>query len=282
MTISSLSIGKYVALLVDWMNMHFSGIFEMLSFTFETIVKLAEKVLLYPSPSVIIILVVLAAWRVSGKGLALFALIGLYACYILNLWHETMLTSALVVISAFLALLIALPLGIIAATSDAFERALRPVMDFMQTMPPWVYLVPAVIFFSLGRTPAVFATALFSIPPPLRLTCLGIRQVPEVPVEAGKAFGATPLQILAKIQIPLALPTIMAGVNQCIMLSLSMVVLAGLIGAGGLGGEVVRGLTRMMIGVGIRAGLAIVILAILFDRMTIGLLKLFQKGNVAG
>lgn len=193
-----------------------------------------------------------------------------------------MLTTALVAVSATAALVIALPLGVLAATNNMVERALRPVLDFMQTMPPWVYLIPAVIFFSLGRTPAVFATAIFAIPPPLRLTNLGIRQVPSAPIEAGKAFGANKFQILTKIQLPMALPTIMAGVNQCIMMSLSMVVLAGLIGAGGLGGEVVRGLTRMMIGVGVRAGICIVILAIIFDRLTLGIVKLFQKGNVAG
>jgi glycine betaine/proline transport system permease protein len=141
-----------------------------------------------------------------------------------------------------------------------------------------VYLIPAVILFSLGRTPAVVATAIFAIPPALRLTNLGIRQVPLEYVEAGKAFGGTPRQILIKVQIPAALPTIMAGVNQCIMLSLSMVVLAGLIGAGGLGGEVTRGLTRMMLGVGMRAGSAIVILAIILDRISYGTVRAFQKG----
>ncbi len=189
-----------------------------------------------------------------------------------------MLTTALVAVSTTVALLIAIPFGILSSMNKVVDKATRPIMDFMQTMPPWVYLIPAVILFSLGRSPAVIATAIFAIPPALRLTNLGIRQVPFEQVEAGKAFGASTIQILMKIQIPSALPTIMAGVNQCIMFALSMVVLAGLIGAGGLGSEVIRGLTRMMLGVGARSGLAIVILAIIFDRISQGAIVLFIKG----
>jgi glycine betaine/proline transport system permease protein len=181
-----------------------------------------------------------------------------------------MLTMALVLVSVSLALCLAIPLGVAAARSNLVERIIRPVLDLMQTMPPWVYLIPAVILFGLGRAPAVIATTIFAIPAPLRLTNLGIRQVLPERKELGEAYGASPMQILVKIEIPSALPAIMAGVNQCIMLALSMVVLAGLIGAGGLGGEVTTGLTRMMLGLGTRAGLAIVVLAIIFDRITQG------------
>jgi glycine betaine/proline transport system permease protein len=149
----------------------------------------------------------------------------------------------------------------------------------MQTMPPWVYLIPAVILFGLGRAPAVIATVIFAMPPPLRLTNLGIRHVVTERKELGEAYGASPMQILLKIEIPSALPAIMAGVNQCIMLALSMVVLAGLIGAGGLGGEVTRGLTRMMLGLGTRAGLAIVVLAIIFDRVSQGAIHRLGKAG---
>ncbi len=271
------SIGKYIAQFVDWLNINYSAPFEMTSQVIEEAVGSVEKMLLYPNAWWIIIIFGIIAWRFSGKGVAIFTALGLFFCLMMNLWKETMLTTALVAVSTTAALLIAIPFGILAATNKVIDQITRPMMDFMQTMPPWVYLIPAVILFSLGRSPAVMATAVFSIPPALRLTNLGIRQVPFEQVEAGKAFGASKSQILIKIQIPAALPTIMAGVNQCIMMALGMVVLAGLIGAGGLGGEVVRGLTRMMLGVGVRSGLAIVILAIIFDRISQGAIDFFRK-----
>jgi glycine betaine/proline transport system permease protein len=174
-------------------------------------------------------------------------------------------------------LIISIPFGVLSAINKVVDYITRPIMDLMQTMPPWVYLVPAVILFSLGKTPAVMATAIFSIPPALRLTNLGIRQVSAETVEVGKAFGGSRLQVLTKIQIPMALPTIMMGVNQCIMLSLSMAVLAGLIGAGGLGSEIVRALSRMNIGLGVRSGLCIVVLAIILDRILQGIVHLTSK-----
>jgi glycine betaine/proline transport system permease protein len=216
----------------------------------------------------------LVAWKLAGRKVGALTFVGLVFCYLMDLWKATMLTTALVGVSTVAALLVAIPLGIWSATNKTVDRITRPVMDLMQTMPPWVYLIPAVILFSLGRAPAVIATAVFAIPPALRLTNLGIKEVPGDQLEVGKAFGATTGQIIRKIQIPAAMPSIMAGINQCIMMSLAMVVLAGLIGAGGLGGEVVRGLTRMMIGVGVRSGLAIVVLAIIFDRVTQGMVAL--------
>lgn len=274
----TLSIGIYVAKLVDWLNINFSAPFELISEIMEASVLYVEKVLLYPPAFLMIAIVGLIAWRTAGMGMGLFSIFGLFFCSLMNLWEETMLTIALVTVATSAALLIGIPCGILSAVSEVVNHITRPLMDFMQTMPPWVYLIPAVILFSLGRTPATFATAVFAIPPALRLTNLGIRRVSVEYVEAGKAFGATSGQILMKVQIPSALPTIMAGVNQCIMLALSMVVLAGLIGAGGLGGEVVRGLTRMMLGVGVRAGLGIVILAIILDRISLGVVERFQKG----
>ncbi|MCF8091876.1 MAG: ABC transporter permease subunit [Desulfotignum sp.] len=265
------SIGAYISLLVDWLNVNAGLPFELLSSTMEGSVKLLETLLLWPHAFIVMGVFSLGAWRIAGLRVGGITFFGLLFCFAMNLWKATMLTTALVAVSTTAALMVAIPLGIWSATNPAVDRITRPVMDLMQTLPPWVYLIPAVILFSLGRAPAVIATAVFAIPPALRLTTLGIREVPSDQLEVGKAFGAKPSQVIWKIQIPAAMPSIMAGVNQCIMMSLAMVVLAGLIGAGGLGGEVVRGLTRMMIGVGVRSGLAIVILAIIFDRVTQGM-----------
>ena len=266
-----ISIGSYLEIVVDWLNVNHPEPFELLSSLMERSVKLIESILLFPHAFIVMIVFSLIAWKLAGRKVGGLTLGGLVFCYLMNLWKATMLTTALVGVSTVAALLVAIPLGIWSAINPTADRITRPIMDLMQTMPPWVYLIPAVILFGLGRAPAVIATAIFAIPPALRLTNLGIKEVPWDQLEVGKAFGATTAQIVWKIQIPAALPSIMAGVNQCIMMSLSMVVLAGLIGAGGLGGEVVRGLTRMMIGVGMRSGLAIVVLAIIFDRVTQGM-----------
>lgn len=270
------SIGKYIAVLVDWLNVNHSQPFELLSMMMEQSVKLIETIMLYPNAAVVMIICSLFAWRVAGRKVGVITCVGLLFCYTMDLWKATMLTTALVGVSTGAALLIAIPLGIWSAINRTVDNIVRPIMDLMQTLPPWVYLIPAVILFSLGRAPAVIATAVFAIPPALRLTNLGIKEVPKDQIEVGKAFGATTGQIIWKIQIPAAMPSILAGINQCIMMSLAMVVLAGLIGAGGLGGEVVRGLTRMMIGVGVRSGLAIVILAIIFDRITQGMVAISE------
>ncbi|TIS14180.1 MAG: ABC transporter permease subunit, partial [Mesorhizobium sp.] len=161
----------------------------------------------------------------------------------------------------------------LASRSKNFEAAIRPVLDIMQTVPPWVYLIPAVMIFSLGRVPAIIATIVYGIPPMLRLTTLAFNQVPKDLLELGQATGASPRSILFKIEIPSATPTLLVGLNQCILLSLAMVVLAGLVGAGGLGAEVTRGLTRMEMGLGLRAGLSIVAIAIFLDRLSRGALE---------
>lgn len=179
-----------------------------------------------------------------------------------------MQTIALVTVAVIVAVAIAFPLGILAARRPRVEAALRPILDIMQTVPPWVYLFPAVMIFSLGRVPAIMATIVYGIPPMLRLTTLAFRQVPADLKELGLATGAPPRAILFKIEIPSARPTLLVGLNQCILLSLAMVVLAGLVGAGGLGAEVTRGLTPMEMGLGLRAGLAIVAVALLMDRVT--------------
>jgi glycine betaine/proline transport system permease protein len=278
MTLPIISLGKLIEKFVDWLNVNLYAPFEITSTIMDVSVARIEKLLLFPPAWLMTVIFGLIAWKFAGKGTAIFTVLGLIFCMLMNLWNQTMLTTALVAVSTLTALLIAVPLGIVAGLNKTADQIARPILDFMQTMPPWVYLIPAVILFSLGRSPAIIATAVFAIPPPLRLTNLGIRKVPPDQLEVGRAFGANAMQILFKIQLPAALPTIIAGVSQCIMMALAMVVLAGLIGAGGLGGEVVRGLTRMQLGVGARSGLAIVILAIIFERVSLGAIDLFQKG----
>ena len=205
----------------------------------------------------------LGGWRIG-----LFALLGLLLVENIGLWQPFLQTLALVVTAQLLIVLVGLPLGILAASSDSFERVLRPILDFMQTMPAFVYLIPAVMFFGIGLVPGVVATFVFAIPPLVRLVSLGIRQVPVDLVEAADAFGSTAWQKLVKVEMPVARPSIMAGLNQSIMLNLSMVVIAGMIGARGLGAEVLRGIQRLNVGQGFEAGLAVVILAIVLDRVT--------------
>jgi glycine betaine/proline transport system permease protein len=219
---------------------------------------------------VLVLLITVLVWFVTRRDTKLAAVtaLGLLLIWNLNLWDLSMLTLALVITSTILALAIAIPLGIAAARSETLNAALRPVLDFMQTMPSFVYLIPAVIFFGLGSVPAIIATVIFAMPPALRLTNLGIRQVPGELIEVADAFGTTPRQKLFKVQLPVALPTIMAGVNQCIMLALSMTVIASMIGAGGLGYQVLVGIQRVDIGMGFEAGLAIVIIAVILDRIT--------------
>jgi glycine betaine/proline transport system permease protein len=186
----------------------------------------------------------------------------------MGLWSETVATLALVIAATLVSLVIGIPLGIWAARNDLVERIVRPVLDLMQTMPAFVYLIPAAMFFGLGRVPGVVATIIFAMPPAVRLTNLGIRQVPKELVETGLAFGCTSGQLLLKVQLPTARPSIMAGVNQTIMLALSMVVIASMIGAGGLGDTVLRGIQRLDVGLGFEGGLGVVILAIILDRIT--------------
>jgi glycine betaine/proline transport system permease protein len=207
-----------------------------------------------------------ASWRVGVFGLIAFALIGF-----MGVWDQMIITLSLVVTAVFFSVLFGLPLGILSSRSDRFYTILRPILDIMQTTPPFVYLVPAVMLFSIGNVPGLIATIVFAMPPMIRLTNLGIRSVNAEFIEAAVAFGSTRRQILWKIQFPLAMPTIMAGLNQTIMLSLSMVVIAAIIGAGGLGLEVYAGLERLNIGQAFVGGIGIVLLAMVLDRITQGL-----------
>ncbi|PWC31307.1 proline/glycine betaine ABC transporter permease [Azospirillum sp. TSO35-2] len=208
-----------------------------------------------------------ALWRV-GIGFALFTLGSLGLIYGMGLWDPTASTLGLVLSSTLLSLLAGIPLGIWMARNRIAEHLGKTMLDFMQTMPAFVYLIPAVMFFGLGRVPGIIATVIFAMPPAVRLTMLGIQQVPAELVEAGRAFGCHPHQLLFKVQLPNALPSIMAGVNQTMMMALSMIVVASMIGAGGLGNVVLQGIQRLDIGLGFESGLSVVLLAIVLDRIT--------------
>lgn len=259
----------------DWINLAFDAISISISPTLraisaflEIIIKGFENILLWPPEVVILVLASLLVWRVAGTRLAVFALLGLLATIGMDVWQETMATVALALSGTLVSLLFAIPLGILASQSDTAERIIRPILDFMQTLPSFVYLIPAVMFFGMGKVAALVATMIFAMPPSVRLTNLGIREVPREMVEAARSFGSSRWQTLVDVQLPLAMPTIMAGVNQCIMMALSMTVIASMIGAGGLGLVVLRSMQTLDIGMGTVGGLGIVILAIILDRLT--------------
>lgn len=263
-----LPLGALAERAVHWLLAHAQGAFDVVAFLVGGLTRAFEAGLTaLPATLVVLAFVALATRRLGYRNGAMTA-VSLSAVVAMGLWPQLRSTFALVLSAATFSLLIGLPLGIVAARSDLFSRALRPVLDFMQTMPAFVYLIPAVMFFGLGQVPGVVATIIFATPPAVRLTNLGIRQVPRELVEAGLAFGCTRWQLLRKVQIPTALPSIMAGVNQTMMLGLSMVVIASMIGAGGLGNGVLRGIQRLDIGLGFEAGIAVVLLAIVLDRIT--------------
>jgi glycine betaine/proline transport system permease protein len=262
------SPGAWLAPAVDWLNTNLHPFFDAIAVAVDSVVGGVQAALLWPPALLVIAIVAGLAWLLLGWRMGLLALLALGFCLVMDLWEQSMETVALVTVSVAISVVIAVPLGILAARRPRVEAALRPILDIMQTVPPWVYLIPAVIIFSLGQVPAIMATIIYGIPPMLRLTTLAFKQVPKDLLELGQAIGAEPRTILTRIEVPAAMPTLVVGLNQCILLSLAMVVLAGLVGAGGLGAEVTRGLTRMEMGLGLRAGLAIVAVAILLDRLS--------------
>lgn len=263
-----LPLGDYFEVIIDWLKDHGDSFFDGMKDGVMFMIDRLEDFLVFIPWWLLIFVVVLLAWRISGKKLALLTAIGLCLIYSIDLWDEMLETLALVFSSTLLALLIGIPMGIWMAKKEAAEKIIKPILDFMQTMPAFVYLIPSVIFFGLGKMPGAIATIIFAMPPVVRLTNLGIRQVPEDVIEAAVSFGSTSGQMLRKVQIPLAMPTILTGVNQTIMLSLSMVVISAMIGARGLGEIVLNGVTQMQIGKGFEGGIAVVILAIILDRLT--------------
>ena len=276
-----IDLGTYIEIGINALEENFSSLWsamdEGISWTVESMNSMLLSV-----PFVVFLLVVtlIAYYAKAGKkslkleglrkgiGLASFILIGLFVIYGMGYWKEAVQTTTLVLVSTFIALIIGIPFGILAGKSKVANAIIKPVLDFMQTMPAFVYLIPAIFFFSVGNTPGVIATVIFSVSPAVRLTALGIKSVQKEVIEAGRAFGATENQILFKIELPLAMPTILTGINQVILLSLSMVVIASMVGARGLGSIVYQGIQQNDVAKGFESGLGIVILAIILDRIT--------------
>lgn len=275
--IERINIGKYIEVAINWLTENFASFFDALNSGVGGFIDGLQLVLNFIPFWLMIIALATLAWFKAGKGTALFSVLGLLLIWGMGFWEATMETLALVLSSTFIALIIGIPLGIWTAFSPRCNTILRPILDLMQTMPAFVYLIPAVLFFGLGPVPGAFATVIFAMPPVVRLTGLGIRQVPESIVEATTSLGATRWQLLRKVQLPLAMPTILTGINQTIMMSLSMVVIAAMIAAGGLGEIVLKGITQMKIGLGFEGGIAVVILAIILDRITQGVAKTKDK-----
>ena len=263
-----LPVGRYAKEAIDWLTTNLSFFFDWLAFIFGSVIDAILYVLQAPHPLVIVaILTALSAWMRRSIGMPLFTALGLLLIINLGYWKATTETLALVIAASSVCMLIGIPLGILAARRKWVYSVMRPVLDLMQTIPTFVYLIPALVLFGLGMVPGLIATAIFVIPAPIRLTHLGISTTPKELREAGLAVGATPGQLLRKVELPWALPQIMAGLNQTIMLSLSMVVIAALVGANGLGVPVVRALNSVNTALGFESGFIIVVVAILLDRM---------------
>ena len=258
----------WVSQFVEWLVDNYRWFFQTIKWPVDQTLMGFDATLNAIHPLIVIAAIALIAWRFSGVLLAIFSVAVMVFIGFLGLWAETMTTLAMVISAVIFCTVAGLPLGIMAARNDRFDSFLRPILDAMQTTPAFVYLVPIVMLFSVGNVAGVLATIIFALPPIIRLTNLGIRGVPKELIEAAQAFGGTRWQILRKVQIPLAMPTILAGLNQTIMMALSMVVIAALIGAGGLGSPVILGLNTLDIGRAVVGGLSIVFMAMVLDRIT--------------
>ncbi len=271
-------LADWVDTFMSWLLDNFAGFFDALGELLLTILVTIEKFFLWVPWWAMIAVAGLAGWKVLGRWWAGAVLAGLlFLIGTFGYWKLAMMTLALTTSAVIISIIIGIPMGILMARSDLFEAVNRPLLDAMQTMPSFVYLIPALMFFGLGKVPALIATLIYAVPPVIRLTNVGIRQVPKETLEAAKAFGANPRQILFDVQLPLAIPSIMVGINQTTMMALAMVVIASMIGARGLGLEVLLAINRIEVGRGFEAGLCIVILAIVIDRITHGLAVARQK-----
>ncbi|QNJ14864.1 ABC-type glycine betaine/proline transporter/ membrane component [Synechococcus sp. A18-46.1] len=262
------AVGATADSIVNWLLGNGGALFSLTNTVILVLTAIVEQLLNAPAPWLLALVVaLLGLWRVSAA-FGLLSLLGLNLVQAMGLWEPMVSSLALVLTASLLALAIGLPLGVLAARQRSIWQLTRPLLDLMQTMPAFVYLIPAVMLFSTGAVPSVIATLIFAMPPVVRLTVLGIRQVPADLIEAGRSFGCSEWQLLTKVQLPNALPTLMTGVNQTIMLALSMVVIASMIGGGGLGDVVLRGIQQLNIGLGFEGGLAVVILAVILDRLS--------------
>ncbi|MEZ9232084.1 choline ABC transporter permease subunit [Vibrio amylolyticus] len=267
-TENKIPVGQWMETGVDWLTINAAGFFDAISIFLETVILFLVDIFKWMPPALPILITASIAWFLHRKpSLVIFVVAALLIILNLGYWQEMLETFVLVFAATTLSVLIGVPVGIMAAHRPWLYTALRPILDLMQTVPTFVYLIPTLVLFGLGIVPGLISTIIFAIAAPIRLTYLGIIKVPEELIEAGKAFGASKMKLLLKVELPAALPSIMAGVTQCIMLSLSMVVIAALVGADGLGKPVVRALNTVNISQGFEAGLAIVLVAMILDRL---------------
>ncbi|MFA0630667.1 choline ABC transporter permease subunit [Vibrio sp. 10N.222.49.A3] len=265
---NKIPVGQWMEAGVDWLTINAAGFFDAISIFLETVIMFLVDVFKWMPPALPIVMTAAIAWYLHRKpSLVIFVVAALLTILNLGYWQEMLETFVLVFAATTISVLIGVPVGIMAAHRPWLYTVLRPILDLMQTVPTFVYLIPTLVLFGLGIVPGLISTIIFAIAAPIRLTYLGVTKVPEELIEAGKAFGASRMKLLMKVELPAALPSIMAGVTQCIMLSLSMVVIAALVGADGLGKPVVRALNTVNISQGFEAGLAIVLVAIILDRL---------------
>ena len=264
----SLPVQSWINDGLAWFVTHFRPFFQMVRTPIDATLGGVQQLLLAVPTLAMVVILTLLAWQFAGRAVAISSLISLLIVAMLGVWPEAMITLALVLTSLVFCMVIGLPMGILLASNDRAQRIARPVLDAMQTTPAFVYLVPVVMLFGIGNVPGVIVTIVFALPPLVRLTNLGIRQVRADLLEAAMAYGASPMQLLTRVQLPLAMPSILAGINQSLMLSLSMVVIASMIAVGGLGQMVLRGIGRLDMGLATVGGLGIVLLAIILDRVT--------------
>ena len=254
--------------LIDWLVVNGEWFFDGINDNLKIVLNELREFLVWIPWPVMISLIFIMGWRLGSMKIGIASALGMVLIGLVNLWEPAMVTIAIMAVSVSIAVILGIPIGILMARSNLFEIILRPILDAMQTMPSFVYLVPGIMLFGLGNVAAILATVLYSILPCIRLTNLGIRQVNPSVVEAGESFGATTYQLLSKVQLPMAIPTIMAGINQTIMMALAMSTIAAMVGAGGLGIEVLRSMGQLQEGQAFIAGSAIVIMAIIVDRIT--------------
>ncbi|MFA9438577.1 glycine betaine/L-proline ABC transporter permease ProW [Uliginosibacterium sp. sgz301328] len=275
----SLPVEHWINSGLDWLVLHFRPFFQSVRLPIDGLLGSIESTLQSMPPGWMMLLVGLLAWQFAGRAAALGTLVSLAVVSMLGIWSDAMTTLSLVLTSLVFCVVLGLPLGIALAASDRLRNIARPLLDAMQTTPAFVYLVPVVMLFGIGNVPGVIVTIVFALPPLIRLTDLGIRQVRPDLIEASRAYGASPWQMLVKVQLPLAMPSIMAGINQALMLSLSMVVIASMIAVGGLGQMVLRGIGRLDMGLATIGGVGIVLLAITLDRLTQALGRSRRNGR---
>lgn len=267
-SVELIPLGAWIEGIVNWVVTEFRWVFQLIRVPISQLLNGIEDFLQWLPPFIFLAVLVLIAWQFGGRRLAILSLTAMILVGLIGAWEESMTTLSLVITAVVLCIAVGIPLGIASARSNRVENTIRPVLDAMQTLPAFVYLVPVVMLFGTGKVPGVIVTFVFAVPPLIRLTNIGIRQVSREAVEASQAFGSTPWQMLWEVQIPLAMPTILAGVNQAIMLALSMVVIASLIAVEGLGQMVNRGIGRLDVGLAAVGGIGIVLMAIVLDRLT--------------